>query len=242
MCVSWYIYIYQSFLRNHERKTIGHTDIYSLYFKVWLICASLYMGMYIYIYSIYICCIGGSYRFTISCQGSLCGSTWSIHAGLASYVFWHWFKAEVLWWSSRVAAACPITNVLCGSPGSPKWLDIIIYVGPENSINIYIYIYTILLGFSFHVCGKQIKEFSLTDWSPIQVFRIAWWMAHYSSPSPKRHLGLTNNVWADKLNKGKLTKEAREKLTLKPVDRTVSKSGKRGYKGNKLLKSTQSKP
>ena len=203
-------------------------------------CKSLYG--YVYIYSIYICCIGGSYRFTISCQGSLCGSTWSIHAGLASYVFWHWFKAEVIWWSSRVAAACPITNVLCGSPVSPKWLDIIIYVGPENSINIYIYIYTILLGFSFHVCGKQIKEFSLTDWSPIQVFRIAWWMAHYSSPSPKRHLGLTNNVWADKLNKGKLTKEAREKLTLKPVDRTVSKSGKRGYKGNKLLKSTQSKP
>ncbi|CAL1131298.1 unnamed protein product [Cladocopium goreaui] len=75
-----------------------------------------------------------------------------------------------------------------------------------------------------------------------KVFRIAWWMAHYSSPSPKRHLGLTNNVWADKLNKGKLTKEAREKLTLKPVDRTVSKSGKRGYKGNKLLKSTQIYP
>ena len=49
-----YIYIYQSFLRNHERKTIGHTDIYSLYFKVWLICASLYMGMYIYIVYTYV--------------------------------------------------------------------------------------------------------------------------------------------------------------------------------------------
>lgn len=237
-CVSHDIYIPIFSEKPWTKNNWSHWYIYIYIFQNLVdMCKSLYGYVYIYIH---ICCIGGSYRFTISCQGSLCGSTWSIHAGLASYVFWHWFKAEVIWWSSRVAAACPITNVLCGSPGSPKWLDIIIYVGPENSINIYLYM--ILLGFSFHVCGKQIKEFSLTDWSPIQVFRIAWWMAHYSSPSPKRHLGLTNNVWADKLNKGKLTKEAREKLTLKPVDRTVSKSGKRGYKGNKLLKSTQSKP
>ena len=182
----------------------------------------------------------------------------------------HNFLPRVPMWvnlinSCRTCLLCLLTLIQGGSymveqPGSScmphykrfVWLSRVSKVAWHNYIRwtrklnkyiyIYIYIYTILLGFSFHVCGKQIKEFSLTDWSPIQVFRIAWWMAHYSSPSPKRHLGLTNNVWADKLNKGKLTKEAREKLTLKPVYRTVSKSGKRGYKGNKLLKSTQSKP
>ena len=67
-------------------------------------------------------------------------------------------------------------------------------------------------------------------------------MARFDALSPKRHLGLTNNVWTDKLNKGKLTKQAKKKCSLKTVDRTISKSGKKGYKGNKSLKSTQFKP
>ena len=74
------------------------------------------------------------------------------------------------------------------------------------------------------------------------MFKTSWWMAHYSSASPKRHIGLTNNVWADKLNKGKLSRAVRKKCKVKTVDRTVSKSGRVGYKGNANLKKTQLTP
>ena len=75
-----------------------------------------------------------------------------------------------------------------------------------------------------------------------KVYKIAWWMAHYCALSPKRHMGLTNNVCADKLNKGKLTRKVRKGCTLKTTDRTRSKDGKVGYKGNRNLKSTQFRP
>lgn len=68
-------------------------------------------------------------------------------------------------------------------------------------------------------------------------------MAHYHEAgqgSPKRHLGLTNNVWAEKLNKGKLTKAVRDKCKVKTTVRYVAKStGKAAYKGSSALKSTQ---
>ena len=67
-------------------------------------------------------------------------------------------------------------------------------------------------------------------------------MGHYQSASPKRHVGMTNNVWADKLNMGKLTKNVKEKCSLKTVRKTISKSGKVGYQGNSNLKGTQFDP
>ena len=72
-----------------------------------------------------------------------------------------------------------------------------------------------------------------------QVYRISWWMAHYGSESPKRHLALTNNAWAHKLNMGKRTKDDRKKCTKKTVVKYQSKSGRASYKGTKELKSTQ---
>ena len=67
-------------------------------------------------------------------------------------------------------------------------------------------------------------------------------MGHYQSASPKRHVGMTNNVWADTLNVGKLTKNVKEKCSLKTVKKTISKSGKVGYQGNSNLKGTQFDP
>ena len=105
----------------------------------------------------------------------------------------------------------------------------------------YIYIYDI---------KKQVISILQWGFAPViwvvspsyKVYKIAWWMAHYCALSPKRHMGLTNNVWADKLNKGKLTRKVRKGCTLKTTDRTRSKDGKVGYKGNRNLKSTQFRP
>ena len=74
---------------------------------------------------------------------------------------------------------------------------------------------------------------------PFEVFKISWWMRHYGACTPKRHVGLCNNVWFDRLNLGKLTKKDRKGCTLKTVVKYVSKSGRPSYKGTSALKSTQ---
>ena len=72
-----------------------------------------------------------------------------------------------------------------------------------------------------------------------KVFKIFWYMCHYGSGSPKRHLGLTNNPYADALNMGRLKKKDREACTVKTVIKYRSKSGRVSYKGSPALKSTQ---
>lgn len=72
-----------------------------------------------------------------------------------------------------------------------------------------------------------------------QVFKVNWWMCHYGSESPKRHMALTNNPYAEALNRGKLTKQDRERCTKKTVIKYTSKSGRPSYKGTSQLKSTQ---
>lgn len=75
----------------------------------------------------------------------------------------------------------------------------------------------------------------------IQVFRSSWWMMHYGSLSPKRHMCLTNNPYAEKFNKGKLSRsEQKAKTTRKTVVKYVSKDGRPSYKGSDALKATQS--
>jgi len=76
----------------------------------------------------------------------------------------------------------------------------------------------------------------------IRVFKISWWMRHYGACTPKRHVGLCNNVWFDRLNLGKLTKKDRKGCTTKTVVKYVSKSGRPSYKGTSALKSTQVYP
>ena len=103
------------------------------------------------------------------------------------------------------------------------------------------------LSFDIHIyTGLTNSGRDLRGGCVVEVFKIGWWMAHYherGQGSPKRHLGLTNNVWADKLNKGKLTKAVRDRCKVKTTERYTSKStGKPGYKGSSALKATQRWP
>ena len=62
-------------------------------------------------------------------------------------------------------------------------------------------------------------------------------MKHYSGPTAKRHIGLTNTWAAGKLDKGKL-KRAEVKGPATCV-KYQDKEGRTKYKGTRLLKSTQ---
>ena len=69
---------------------------------------------------------------------------------------------------------------------------------------------------------------------------MAWWMMHYGAETPKRHLALSNDAFAERLDLGKLSKRDREKNTKKTtVIKYHSKSGRASYKGTSALKSTQ---
>jgi hypothetical protein len=76
------------------------------------------------------------------------------------------------------------------------------------------------------------------DWA--EVFKTGWWMAHFGSISPKRHVGLSNNPWCDRFNIGKLHKAQRMACKGKTSVRKVDKAtGKVTYQGTSQLKSTQ---
>ena len=74
-----------------------------------------------------------------------------------------------------------------------------------------------------------------------QVWRVGWWMAHYSSQTPKRHFAYSNSRHILRVDKGVLqwkNRVNREKAP-KTVVQYKSKSGKSCYKGTPALKKTE---
>ena len=71
----------------------------------------------------------------------------------------------------------------------------------------------------------------------VEVFKVRWWMKHYSGPTAKRHIGLTNMLAAGKIDKGRL-RRAQAKGPATCV-KYLDKRGQTKYKGTRLLKSTQ---
>lgn len=72
-------------------------------------------------------------------------------------------------------------------------------------------------------------------------------MLHYGGPTPKKHYALSNSpvvgrLWVDKLRNWVATKKSLEAAgKAKPlVDKYVDKSGKKRWKGNKSLRSSES--
>ena len=77
----------------------------------------------------------------------------------------------------------------------------------------------------------------------LQVYRTAWWMAHYNARSAKRHQGLSNNRWVEKYNRGKLLKHQRRPDPSFRSSKTYKDSqGRRRWQGTKQLKETQQGP
>lgn len=71
-------------------------------------------------------------------------------------------------------------------------------------------------------------------------------MLHYGGPTPKRHYAFSNSRWVAKLDLGKLRGWAQRKKVLKTigkgydlVDHYVDAQGKKRWKGNRLLRSSE---
>lgn len=80
----------------------------------------------------------------------------------------------------------------------------------------------------------------------IQVHKSSWYMLHYGGPTPKRHYAFSNSQWVAKLDLGKLRGWAQRKKVLKTigkgydlVDHYIDAQGKKRWKGNQLLRSSE---
>ena len=49
----------------------------------------------------------------------------------------------------------------------------------------------------------------------LKVWKIQWWMAHYGSRTPKRHVGYSNCACIGSLGRGRLPKRVKKKLKKK---------------------------
>jgi hypothetical protein len=69
---------------------------------------------------------------------------------------------------------------------------------------------------------------------------MGWWMVHYGSKSPKRHIAYSNNKDISRLNRGRLTGwKSENNANTKPVRTYMDKNGKKKFVGTKHLKKTQ---
>ena len=77
-----------------------------------------------------------------------------------------------------------------------------------------------------------------------KVYIHRWWMMHWSSPTPKREVCLSNNRHCSKFDKGKLSKDERKVLStgVKTTRRYQDGTGRTRYVGTAYLKKSQPRP
>ena len=135
----------------------------------------------------------------------------------------------------------PTTKDICGNPtpGFKYTANFIFGFGLYTNVYIVVFSEFIFIGSLLYMLNLLFIYINCKMVDMNQVFKVNWWMCHYGSESPKRHMALTNNPYAEALNRGKLTKQDRERCTKKTVIKYISKSGRPSYKGTSQLKSTQ---
>ena len=79
----------------------------------------------------------------------------------------------------------------------------------------------------------------LVSW---KVWSVGWWMAHYLSRFPKRHIAWSNSKEIRRLDMGVLCREYQRMLTSQGVKSatTYVSGGKRRFVGTKHLKQSES--
>lgn len=93
------------------------------------------------------------------------------------------------------------------------------------------------------LCNLHCPFLKIVFWglvlSPAQVTRVAWWMAHYMGPTPKRHFAYSNSAAVGRLDRGVLSGWKKRENKVKTAVAYVDKQGKKRYKGTPALRSTE---
>ena len=83
-------------------------------------------------------------------------------------------------------------------------------------------------------------DFFLVYQKTSKVQKVNWWMAHYKSKTPKRHLAFGNTKVLLALDRGRLRKEKRAGVSkVQTAVHYLDKQGKKRYKGTAQLKGTE---
>ena len=96
-------------------------------------------------------------------------------------------------------------------------------------------LYNVLYKSDWHV---QVVVCSQTS----KVYRVAWWMSHYSAPTPKRHYAFSNSGAIARLDRGRLhlaTHQAQRKEKVVTAKRSRNAAGKITYQGTDALRQTE---
>lgn len=75
-----------------------------------------------------------------------------------------------------------------------------------------------------------------------QVFKVQWWMCHYTAPTPKPHYGFSNSPRISRLNRGALRGWVRKDESqggVRTAELYYNSEGKQCYKGTKALRKTE---
>ena len=97
-----------------------------------------------------------------------------------------------------------------------------------------------LLGCHWHWAFAYSDMF-LSIFDSLQIYVCRWWMGHYHSKTPKRHICWANTPKIGRLDKGVLKKQQREeiaKMGVRSVKTKVNKKGGKSYSGTSALRGT----
>lgn len=97
---------------------------------------------------------------------------------------------------------------------------------------VYLVYWIAFITLGMEACGNQ---------KPFQVYVCRWWMGHYKSYTPKRHICWANSKKIGALDRGCLTKDQREEIRrtgVKSAKVKTNKKGKKSFSGTSSLRAT----
>lgn len=91
-------------------------------------------------------------------------------------------------------------------------------------------------------CYERVPKNKNINADPFKVWTACWWMAHYMSKFPKRHIAWSNSPTVGKLDLGTLCRSVMKMLAKsgKRSATTYESRGRKRFVGSKFLRSTQS--
>lgn len=137
-------------------------------------------------------------------------------------------------WSSH-SKACSV-----GMEGSDTW-----WMSPEfRDLRIVIFCHVVhilnMCEQCVHLFGSEKNNSRNIFHFESEVFQASWWMYHYGSTSPKRHVIFSNSSHVSKLSMGRLLGwKAASNHGRKPCRSYKGKDGKRRFHGTRHLKRTE---
>lgn len=141
------------------------------------------------------------------------GTTVRLFTRVLPCLAWSGSEYLSLWWW----ICCLLLSFLIASQNHPKYIFLAVVIGIHS--------------FNIRISGAPKIE--------RKVQSVRWWMAHYGSPTPKRHYAFGNSAVILGLDRGVLRKWRPKGKKVTTCQHYLDKQGVKRYKGTSKLRSTE---